>query len=375
MKRIHIAAAATFIFGILIVVGCRKEKEPNTTPASFDKTAMLKSEADNVALPAFSRFVSRTEELYKALGALKISVTVPGIEHAQQQWIAAASAWKQCELWTPGPIRQQSLQTKVHTWPVNDVFVMQFIFGSELIDESYVAGKGSSSKGLAAIEYLLFPEAGVVAGQDSLTTSPFAVRRLDYMIAAAQNLKTLAAQMSGIWRQSGGNYYGSYVGATAAGITGSLDVTVNEIVAMLETMLNGKLAKPMGKTSGTTADNKLSEAWRSRSSVALLQANLVAVRCAYQGGADSSGTGIDDYLNFLGAKYDNQKLTDKIMLQFAAVEESLAKISPDLGSAMSTQMSEVETCYQELKQLLVLFKTDVASQLSVTLTLNDNDGD
>ncbi len=96
----------------------------------------------------------------------------------------------------------------------------------------------------------------------------------------------------------------------------------------------------------------------------------------YHGGSNDSDAGIDDYLNAVGAKYDDMSLSEKIDQQFTLVEDKINGLnSASLYDALSSNRQTVELLYEETQNLLVLFKVDVISNLSITLVLNDNDGD
>lgn len=358
---------------ITVFFACKK-KDDGDEPSmvDFDRTAMQKDIADQVILPANNAFETETIALETALSDLLTTTDMSNLEAAQAQWRKTANAWKQCELFNLGRIQDDYIHNKVHTWPSNDDFIDEFVQGTDVLDNPYISSKGSSSKGLAAMEYLLFSEEGNQAVLDSLTNSPYAQRKKEYLKALGENLHTIAGLLNYTWSQTGSDYYTTFISSKGTGVYTSTNMLINEMANLIETMLNTKMGKPMGKHLDNTPIINLLESYRAKESLNFLQNNLQSLRATFTGG---TGIGVDDYLDAVGAKYDDQTLSAHILQQMTDVETALNKLQPNLYSSLTANPQATEEAYQELKALLVLFKVDVVSNLSITLTLNDNDGD
>lgn len=358
---------------LLGFAACKKDKKQEPDMTEFDRTVMLKDIAGNIIMPGHETFKTEAGKLSELLATLEATPTTANIEAAQAQWRKTANAWKACELFNIGEVMDVYIHNKIHTWPANKGFIDQYIYGSDVLDEAFVDGKGSSSKGLAAIEYLLFNQDGNAAVQDSLVNVPRAPRRRQYLKALGANLNTIAGALYDIWSVNG--YYDRFVNSPGTGLESSTSLLVNEMAALLERMLGTKLGKPMGKHINNQPDHELAEAYISDESLALLHSNLEVLKNTFHGGADKTYTGIDDHLDAVGAKYDDMKLSEKVDAQFTTVKTALNQLSPSLNNAVYNNVPGTENAYTELKMLLVLFKVDIASNLSITITLNDNDGD
>lgn len=373
-----------YLVSLLLCIGlmltgalsCKKKAvEEEQAPTDFDRKAMLRDIADNIIMPGNKAFAEEAAALSVQLNQLGGNLGVADIEAAQAQWRKTANAWKLCELFNIGAVRDAYIHNRIYTWPVNETFIYQYINGSDPLDEAFVASKGSSSKGLAAIELLLFDDAGSAAVADSLTNAADAIGKLAYLKALGQNLRSVSAELNDLWAVNSRNYYTTFVDAGGTGLTSSTGMLVNEMAALLEKMLNTKLAKPMGKQSGNMPDRTLLEAFRSRESLELLKSNLAVLEFTFHGGPGKTSVGIDDYLDAVNAQYDDKKLSEKIDAQFAVVRAAYDKLSPSLTNALANDIPAMETAYTETRTLLVLFKVDMVSKLGITLTLNDNDGD
>jgi len=116
----------------------------------------------------------------------------------------------------------------------------------------------------------------------------------------------------------------------------------------------------------------LVEAPYSGDSLPRIIATVESLRATFNG---SEGLGFDDYLNFLGAMYEDRPLSEAINAQFDASLAALRAIDEPLETAVTADQAQVEAAYEELRTLLVLFKVDMVNHLGLTLTFNDNDGD
>ena len=92
------------------------------------------------------------------------------------------------------------VSNEIKKWPINTGFMEEIIAGTESIDEASVAAAGSTAKGLAALEYLLFAPADNAALHSALANSP---QRMDYLVALAHNLASTSRELLHLWLPSG----------------------------------------------------------------------------------------------------------------------------------------------------------------------------
>ncbi len=359
---------------ITVFFACKKKDDGGDEPSmvDFDRAAMQKDIADQVILPANKSFETETTALQTTLNNLLNNTNTSTLETAQTQWRKTANAWEHCSLFNIGRIKDDYIHNKIYTWPANEEFINTFIQSTDVLGNAYISSKGSSSKGLAAMEYLLFSEEGNQAVLDSLTNNPYAQRKKEYLKALGDNLHTIASLLNYTWSQTGSDYYTTFVSSKGTGVNTSTNILINEMANLIETMLNTKIGKPMGKHLDNVPNVTLLESYRAKESLSFLLSNLASLRATFTGG---TGVGVDDYLDAVGAMYDDEKLSAHVLQQMTTVQTALNKLQPNLYTSLTTRQQDMEQAHQELKALLVLFKVDIVSNLSITLTLNDNDGD
>lgn len=338
------------------------------TPASpgdgFDRRAMLTTIIEESVLPLHRQFVSEAEALAQAAAAFEAAPTVETLAELQEQWRTTAEAWAAAE--HLGFRFTMTLHTPIKKWPINTSFIEKFITEeTDPIDEPFIESIGSTSKGLTAIEYLIFsaPATETVA---QLTTEP---RRLAYLVALTENLARKARELEALWLPEGKNQAQAFIEADFSGndVQGSLNMLVNELIAALETTANTRLNYPRKGTYGTPQPEAVESPY-AQFSGPLIGANLRGVQQTFN-------AGLAGYLDFLQPDHGGEPLSATINAQFEQAVRAVEAISPSLQVAVTDDPATVEQAYNEVRALLVLFKVDLANQLGVTVTFSDNDGD
>jgi predicted lipoprotein len=346
--------ARAFLIPLILVLaaGC--------TP-QFDREAMLTNIADEVILPAHEAFLARSAALEKEAGDFSENPTAESLTRLQESWLEAARAWKRVELYPFGGT--MLLHTSIEKRPVNEEFIENFIATEPVLDEAFIEGIGSTSKGLGAIEYLIFdPEGGDAQVLESFSDP----RRGEYLAGLAANLNTRAERLGDAWAPEGGNYREAFIDAAADGadLEGSISLLSNEMIFLTEMVAREKIGVPLGKDGFGEPSPESAEGYRSGSSLDLTKANIEALQAAFE-------AGLDEYLSQLGG----EATAEAISTQFETVLADLEAIGPSLEEAVVTRPEDVEKAYQSLRVLVTLLKTDMANRLGITITFSDNDGD
>ena len=358
-----------------ILAGCNGGEL--TQRQNFDRQIILKNIGENQILPVHQDFEDRCIDLESKINAFASGQDLASLETMREAWRSAALAWKYCEIFNLGTAKDSLFHNKIYKWPCNPVFIEDFISGTDSITPEYIDGKGSTAKGLAAIEYLLFDPA--ISDADLLATFTSGVnagRRRAYLVSLGADVRDKSQRLNNEWKPSQGDMVGSFISNVDGGLNGSINELANQMVAVIEQVANNKIGKPIGKASFGIPQPEELEAFRSGRSIEHIRANLASLEAVYSGDFNgTNGPGYDDYLDALYVLHGESPLSEVISGQFLVTDSATVTVNPPMRDALYSQPDELEKLYNQSKRLLVLIKVDMASQLALTITFNDSDGD
>jgi predicted lipoprotein len=324
--------------------------------------------AHDVAEPAFASFEAATAATAAAAAALCDAPTDATLAAARDAWHEGRDAWDRLLPLAFGPIADDMQQGPLDFWPVRPDTIEAAIASAAdaaAITQAFVDGKGTSAKGMPALEYLLFEGGALPALTDA--------RRCTYAEALAADIAARAAALRAAWspgfadslaRAGAGSelYPSSQLG---------LDAVVNGSIEALAVMVKSKLDTPLGNLTGAAVDPALLESIFAARSVRDLQRNLDGVWSIYHGAdPQAPAEGVSSLVQAIDPALD-----ERVRMQYARTLDVLAAIPEPIAEALTTDRAAVQLARDELDTLRRMLKLDVASTLGVTLSLSDNDGD
>lgn len=340
---------------------------------SFDRRAMLQSIVDNVILPGQAAFSEASRNLSAVAEEFVSAPDIERLAALQEAWRETANAWDEIALFNID-LRLTAIHNQVYKPPANYEFIDDILKGDDGISEAYVDGIGSTSKGLDALEVLIFDpnrtETAIIAA--------FAdERRRQFALALAQNIERKAREIQDYWSPDGRDFGGRFIKADQEGgvIQGSINMLANKLFVILQTDLEMWLGEPTGIALDGEPHPDLVESPFGRHSLQHIANRLTGLRNVFNGGADESNLGFDDYLDFLGAEFDDRPLSQVINERFAAAIDSIYAVELPLAIAVIEAPEAVAALYEDIRQLQILLRADMKSHLSILITLSDRDGD
>lgn len=349
----------------------------------FDRQAMLGQVVDSVIVPAHRALAAEVELLDQAAAAFALRPDSAGLGRLQERWVAAEEAWKAVELF-----QFESLvlvHNTIEKRPPRETFIEEavgdFSFppeggdveGTRREGVERVEGLGSTTRGLAAVEYLIFPdldESDAGEGMAAVLGRMEDPSRRAFLLALTGNLVTKADELVAFWTPEGVDFGRTFRenSSDGADLQGSVSLLANRMIGLYETAMQVRLGMPMGRTTDGVPRPDEVEAPRSGVSLALLRATVESVRLTFD-------AGLDDYLDHLDSAPEDRRLSGRIHDQFAAVFRAMEAVDGPLRRAVSEDVRDVDALYEEMRTLLVLLKTEMAGLLGITVTFGDADGD
>ena len=366
-RRCGLGATAAMLVGLatLGTLACTK--------APFPREEMLEDLVQTRILPLNDEFVRRCEALASATAALDAAPSSTGLESVRSAWREAFLSWQETSLYRFD--RMMVLHSPIARRPPDLEFLEEVLAGDiDDIDDDFVARLGSRSKGLAAMEFLLYG-AGSDESVDGVSTI-----RTRLAAALARELAGASRAIRDDWLPAGRNYAVTFVGRDDAldGFRRSFGALVNRVVAVLEETIRDDLGQPLGSGGPDGARPEMVRAPWSGESLTAIEGRLEGLERTFVPLPDPTGSEIVTlmgYLDHLDAEWEGRPMSMVLGERFAAARQALGEVPGPLAEAVVADTASVESAYDALRALLVLIKVDMANQLGITITFNDNDGD
>ncbi|GHA63316.1 imelysin family protein [Pontibacter akesuensis] len=352
--------------------GCGSDSEGEGPKTAYDRTAMVNNYAENLIIPAYTTFNSKTDALATAINAFTATPSAATLAAARTAYLDANKSWQDVSAFEFGPASDELLRTNLNIYPT----------AANEIEGNIAAGtynlqatENLDAKGFPALDYLLYgagTEAEVVA---KYTTGNSAANRKKYLQDVTNLIKQRATTVHNAWTTGG--FAAKFKQAEGTAVGSAVGNLVNELNSDIDLTKRAKLGFPSGRfNSGTPLPEKV-EAYYSGNSLELLKQTIRAEKAVFMGQSanGTNGPGLDDYLDHVGAMYGQGLLSEAIEAQFDAALAAANAVQGPLSEAVVSQPQAVTKVYDEMQKLIVLTKTDMPAALGVTITYVDNDGD
>lgn len=282
----------------------------------FSKRALLTAAADCGAWH-YCQFDAAATRLSQAVEVHATDGAEGSLAAARSAWREAMLAWAGAELFQFGPAGSRildphhgrSFRDRIYAWPS----VSRCRVEEQLVSQSYREGLGSvlvSSKGLFALEYLLFyPGSDTTCAAGSATGAGWSgimaelvPRKREYALAVARDVDALVGELRTLWDPLGGNFRQSFIDAVGYDNPGSdndqeaLNIVGWSLVYGEKEVKDYKVGPFTGKMLPAAPVDGF-EAPFAAIARDLVVANLEGLRSLYQGcGPEGEGIGFDDWL-------------------------------------------------------------------------------
>lgn len=357
-KVLSLAAIAVITFS-----SCKKDPEPEVTPTPVTEDLngdIINAFTVNVSQDIYNSLASKTTTLYNNVLALSTETTEANLTTCKQNWRDARIVWENSEAFLFGPVATENIDPRIDTWPVNFVDLDGQLASSEEFTESYIDGLADELKGFHPIEYLLF-------GQDGdKVASEITARELEYLVALANNLKQLTADIATGWDPSvAGNYTTIFTTPGSANVnyedrTAVFEELVGAMAGICDEVANGKISEPF-----VNGDASLEESPFSGNSLTDFTNNIRGVELVYLGQFNVNGVGIEDLVRKHNLALDGEIKT-RIANAIASLE-SISNVSPNytFGQAIFEQGTLVQNSIDAINELKEVLEVDLQAFVAV----------
>ena len=366
MKRVLLA----FCF-IALVAACSSNDGEDTTTQSYDRTALLTNWADNIIIPAYQNYVGKAGTLSNKATAYTQNLDAASLAELRTAWLEAYVAYQSVAMYDFGKAADLYLKQSANTFPTDANGIQANIASGTYNLNQQVQ---FSKQGFPAIDYLIN---GLGSDAETIATYANNENAKIYLVAVANQLKTIAETVTADWT---GNYRNTYISNNGTSVTSSINKTTNNFVKNLEKDIRtGKLGIPAGLFSnGVVYADKVEGFYKNDVSKLLLNAGIQAEQDFFNGKAfNSSATGasLKSALDAVNAVRESSKLSDIINNQFTAIYAANNELNDSFSQQILTDNTKMVTAYNTLQQNVVYIKLDMMQALNITIDYVDGDGD
>lgn len=299
-------------------------------------------------------------ELLEKISTLKTSAslltsnnTQQQLENVQTDWIEVATTWRKAELFNIGPINGSFIHYTINRWPIDQEKIEDYISTETNIPIDFAQGIGSSSKGIASLEYLLFESDFSFDANDK--------NKIAYINSVVTELENNFTTLKNLWE----TYQEEFITSTEVGITGGQNRIHNAISGLIEKINISKIGKPIENIENTPIEYL--EAGYSEKSLTFVKTNFEIIKFCF---VDEDG--FNSYLT----KIEEPELVVEINNALATCELELNNFTGSFKNSLATKnTAHMENLKDAFNTLLKITKTDMAAVLGNTITISDNDGD
>lgn len=358
-------------------VACDNGNDPEPEPKDeiFEaRRTMIYNLSERLILPGYGILETQVSNLKSAAQTFTDSPSKASLIEAQNALKLAWLSWQRAAPYMFGPSESVTLRKALNTYPT-DVDKIN----ANIASGNYILGAldNAAAVGFPAIDYMLN---GVGADTTEIlsayTIDASADQRKVYLNDLSAEIEALVISTHNAWKETDGNFLGGFTASDALGtdVGSSLGLIINAMDLHFQRFVrDGKVAIPAGILSAGVPRPIATEAYFGGYSAELLVESVEAYHRLFLGvGFDGrDGKGFHDYLIALGA----ETLANDIHTQFETTITAVKTLNDPLSGEVENETEKVNDVFLELQKIVVYIKADMASQMGVSITNQDNDGD
>ena len=298
------------------------------------------------------------------------------LARVRESWGDLRQAWKRAEVFAFGPMKEYPWRygPKIDLWPVRPEEIEETLLDTPWGETSDLSLLTGHSKGLPAIEYLIYGVfAGATDSESRFINNPDACVYLNLLV---QDVYSNVQGLLNAWDPDGEDYLGQLVNAgdgsaVFSGLNKGFSQVINRMGFTTENMREMKLAKPAGIATGFADPTLLESRYSGRSLQDMLD-NLDGIESVYTGSYYMEpGMTVSDLIS-----QESGQIDADMRAALVAARSALEAFDGTLEQAIVSEGDKVTDLYERLTDLQRVIQVDLSQHLGVVLTFNpDNDGD
>ena len=374
---------------ILLIASCQKKgctdptainydatakKDDNSCEyEDFDKQGLLTNIADNYIIPSINNYKSNVITLDSLVESFTQTPSEEALVDVRNAWVNTLLSWQDISFLDFGPANYIILKEQTNLFPADTTLIEDNI-SSGTWNLEY--NSNYDAKGFQALDYLLnkrgYTDAELVTYLTSSQNSK------NYLNDITDDLLANINYVSSEWVTYKDNFINDFETNSQGSAISNM---INALCLHYEFYLRrGKVGLPLGVFNGFSQQEmpELVECYHYGQSLPFCKRAVTSLHNYINGVSysnEENGLGLDDYMNFVNAEYNDESLSTVIDNQFSEITTGLNSLNDPLSNEVIINKADVQVVYQKLQQLVPYIKVDMTSALGVLITYQDNDGD
>ncbi|AFU69505.1 peptidase M75 superfamily protein [Psychroflexus torquis ATCC 700755] len=375
MKKYIIVTLLTL--GALATYSCSDDDTVTPDEGSnptFDRGVMLTNWADNIIIPSFTDFGTKTSALEVATQTFVDDPTTVNLESLQSSWFNAYISFQEVSLFEIGKAEEINYRIRLNAYPTNVSKIDDYIENGNI---NFALPSSFDAQGFPALDYLLYGLGET--NEETLgffTTHTNADSYKTLLSSVSQTIHSLTEEVITSWT---GPFRDSFVANIASSANGSVDKLTNDFIYYYEKSLRaGKVGIPAGIFSNDPLPQNVEALYKGDISKELLLASIETTQNFFNGehfDGTTAGIGFKDYLDFLNTIKEGDDLSVLINQQFNIAEEKAKTLNDNFTIQIENDNNKMLETYNELQRNVVFIKVDMLQALSIDVDYVDADGD
>ncbi|MEM7180695.1 MAG: imelysin family protein [Spirochaetota bacterium] len=347
-----------------------------------DNRVVLGALATNVISPSYSEFATAASSFYTLAQTYQSSPTIANFTSLRSSYETLKNSLERIEIYAFNAINFPiSLYLNIDFYPgfslnTTDIEADE-IGGTQTLDLARVQSLGATSRAIQGIEYFLYDNNS--SSNDLTTNNNLLVgdsRRMQYLLALAEDMSIRAATINTQWQQTFKSEY-TNGDTNFRSHADAIEKQVSLMVDMLTAFIDEKIGVPAGLSNKSNGVQNLErrESRYSNRSLEDIEQNFASIKNLYTGSYQNSTTvyGISNLV-----QRTNTTLDTKVKTEFQTIDSQISALksqSTTLKNAIETNFTAVQTLYNQIRNLRIIFVTEVVSSLGASVQIGSSDGD
>ncbi|MFL0108481.1 imelysin family protein, partial [Tenacibaculum maritimum] len=359
------------IISIIILYACSSSSDNSLEVGDgFERKEMLTHWANNLIVPGYTDFAEKTENLKDAANNFAVTPNQANLLTLRTSWKTAYMVWQKVSIFQIGKAETLNMVSNMNTFPTNiEDLTLNITSGNyDLTSQNEY-----DEQGFPALDYMINGVASDDASIIAFYTGVDAAKYKKYLNDLVIRIDLLAKEVLADWN---GEFKNLFIENDGSSITSSVDKLVNfYVVSFFEREVREKkISFPSGVRTGTPIPRNAEAYYKKDISKVLLEAAFDATEDFFNGktyDGNTTGKSLKAYLQFL----KREDLIAAINTKITDVRSAIDVLDANFVRQINTDNTKMTLAFDKLQLLVKDLKVDMASAMSIKITIEDNDGD